>query len=139
MSTYREAGPRHGLQSESKDKHGVVMIDTFKTYTLDAARLSKSTLAWNLYGVGTDNLGRSAKPEDCGIPSTARNQPLVRVDSVNHCCSDVKVLRQGNTHIKIRGRDLRAKAAKVHIEPKQDSGFFEHLGANSETRVSTNT
>jgi hypothetical protein len=139
MSTYREAGWRHGFQSGNKEKHGVVMTDTFKAYTLDAARLPRSTLAWTLYGAGTDNIGRSAKPEECEIPSTARNQPLVRVDSVSLCCSDVKVLRQCNTHTKIRGRNLRAKAAKVDIEPKQDSGFFENLGANNETRVSVDT
>jgi hypothetical protein len=136
MSTYREASSRHGFQSGNKEKHGVFMTDTFEANTLDAARLPKSTLVGNLYGAGTDNLGRSAKPEECEIPSTARNQPLVRVDSVGRCCSDVKVPRKGNTHTKIRGRDLRAK---VHIEPKQDTGFFEHLRANSETRVSTNT
>ena len=84
-------------------KQGVVMTYTFKAYTQDAARLPKSTLTWNLYGAGIDNLDRSAKPEKCKIPSTARNQLLV--------C----------------------------IEPKQDPGFFEHLGTNSETRISTNT
>jgi hypothetical protein len=38
MSTYREAGPRRWLQSESKDKQGVVMKDTFKADTLVATR-----------------------------------------------------------------------------------------------------
>lgn len=107
-----------GYSQETSKKNGVMMTDTFEANTLDAARLPKSTLAWNLYGVKSTTGPRRF------------DQP---------CCSDVKVLRQGNTHTKIRGRDLRAKAAKVHIEPKQDSGFFEYLGANNETRVSTNT
>lgn len=131
MSTYREAGPRHGFQPGNKEKHGVAMTDTFKAYTLDAARLPKSTLAWNLHGASTDNLGRSAKPEECEKPSTARNQPLVRVDAFSLCDSDVRVLRQGKMHTKLRGRDLRAKAAKSPHWPKQDSGFFEHLRTNS--------
>ncbi len=69
--------------SQKQIKRGVVMTVTFKANTLDAARLPKLTLAWNLYGAGIDDLGRS--------------------------------------------------------EPKQDSGFFVHLGANNETHVSTNT
>jgi hypothetical protein len=138
ISTHREVDPDHGFRSGNKEKHGVIMTDTFKADTLNAARLPKSTLAWNLHGASADNVCRSTELKKRESSSTARNQPPVRVDSVSHCCSGVKVLRQGNTHTKIRGRDLRARTAKVHIEPKQDSRFFEHLGANSEIHVSTN-
>jgi len=114
------------------------VIDTFKANTRDAVRLPKPILNLNWGGAGTDNLARSAKPEEYEMPSTARIQQLVRVDSASLCRSDFRVMRQGKTHNKLHGRDLRTKAAKATIEPKQDSGFFEHLGTNRETRVPKN-
>jgi hypothetical protein len=33
MSTHRGVGPRHALQSESKDKNRIVMTDALKAYT----------------------------------------------------------------------------------------------------------
>jgi len=68
------------VAAERKYKQGVVMTDTLKTYTLDSARLPKSTLVWNLYGADIDNLGRIGKPEECEMSSTTRNQLLVHIE-----------------------------------------------------------
>jgi hypothetical protein len=137
MSTHREVGPRHGVLARNKEKQGDGMTDTIKTYTLNAACFPKSTLAWNVHRSITVNLGRSVKSVESQIAPTARNQLKVRVASVSLCDSDARTLCQSNTHPKLRSRDLRAKVIKTRIEPKQDSGVFEHLEANNETRVST--
>jgi hypothetical protein len=139
MSTHSEVDQHHEFRSENEEKHRVVVRDTFKADTLSTARLPKSTLTWNLHEASADNVCRGSKLKKYECLSTARHQPLGRVDSVSLCYLDAKILRQGNTHPELRGRDLRAKAIKIRIEPKQDSGVFEHLEATSETHVSTNT
>jgi threonine dehydrogenase-like Zn-dependent dehydrogenase len=65
------------------------------------------TLRWNLYGAGLENLGRNGKPERVPTPSPAPFQLLVRMDAVGICYSDVKIVRLGNQHPKLIGRDLQ--------------------------------
>ncbi|GBC92292.1 Sorbitol dehydrogenase [bacterium HR15] len=65
------------------------------------------TLRWNLYGAGLENLGRAGKPELVPTPHPAPTQLLVRMDAVGICYSDVKIVRLGNQHPKLFGRDLR--------------------------------
>lgn len=64
------------------------------------------TLRWNLYGAGLENLGRAGKPERVPTPRPAPTQLLVRMDAVGICYSDLKIVRLGEQHPKIR-RDLR--------------------------------
>ncbi|MCS7310963.1 MAG: alcohol dehydrogenase catalytic domain-containing protein, partial [Armatimonadetes bacterium] len=65
------------------------------------------TLRWNLYGAGLENLGREGKPECVPTPIPAPTQLLVRMDAVGICYSDVKIVRLGDQHPKLIGRDLR--------------------------------
>ncbi|MEN3001163.1 MAG: alcohol dehydrogenase catalytic domain-containing protein, partial [Armatimonadota bacterium] len=65
------------------------------------------TLRWNLYGAGLENLGREGKPERVPTPIPAPTQLLVRMDAVGICYSDVKIVRLGDRHPKLIGRDLR--------------------------------
>ena len=138
MSTHSEADQHHGFRPITEEKHGVVMRDTFEVDTLNTAPLPKSTLTWNLHWASTDNLCRSIKLKKYECLTTARHQPMGRVDSLCLWYSGAKILRLGNTHPEHRGRDQRTDAIEIHIEPKQDSRVFEHLETNSETHVSKN-
>jgi hypothetical protein len=73
-------------------------------------------LRWNLYGAGLENLGRDGKPEWVPTPMPAPTQLLVRMDAVGICYSDVKIVRLGNQHPKLFGRDLRAHPAVIGHE-----------------------
>jgi threonine dehydrogenase-like Zn-dependent dehydrogenase len=73
-------------------------------------------LRWNLYGAGLENLGQDGKPEWVPTPMPAPTQLLVRMDAVGICYSDVKIVRLGNQHPKLFGRDLRAHPAVIGHE-----------------------
>jgi threonine dehydrogenase-like Zn-dependent dehydrogenase len=73
-------------------------------------------LRWNLYGAGLENLGRDGKPEWIPTPKPAPTQLLVRMDAVGICYSDVKIVRLGNQHPKLFGRDLRTHPAVIGHE-----------------------
>ncbi len=66
-------------------------------------------LAWPLYGVGLENLGRDGRPVRWPTPRPAPDQILVRSDAVGLCYSDVKVIRQGGSHPRLYGRDLATR------------------------------
>ena len=68
--------------------------------------IPESHLSWNLYGQGFENLGLAGKPERVPTPHPGPDQILARIDSVGICYSDVKLINQGNQHLKIAGRDL---------------------------------
>ena len=72
--------------------------------------------AWNMYDAGTENIGRNGKPELVEIPELRDDQLLVRVDAVGLCFSDVKLIRLGNQHPKIMGRDLANNPTRVGHE-----------------------
>lgn len=74
------------------------------------------TLRWNLYGAGLENLGREGKPELVPTPTPAPTQLLVRMDAVGICYSDVKIVRLGNQHPKLFGRDLQKHPAVMGHE-----------------------
>lgn len=64
------------------------------------------TLRWHLYGAGLDYLGRDGKPETVPVPVPGRRQLLVRMDAVGICYSDVKIVRLGENHSRLTGRNL---------------------------------
>lgn len=66
-------------------------------------------LAWPLYGAGLENFGLAGRPVRWPVPQPAADQILVRSDAVGLCYSDVKVIRQGGSHPRLYGRDLRAR------------------------------
>ena len=79
-------------------------------------RVPEYTLRWNLYGAGLANLGRAGKPERVPTPQPTPTQLLVRMDAVGICYSDVKIVRLGNQHPKLFGRDLRKHPAVMGHE-----------------------
>ena len=62
---------------------------------------------WNLFGAGMENLGRNDLPERISLPIPDADSILVRHDACGICFSDVKIMRQGNAHSRLTGRNLR--------------------------------
>jgi len=81
--------------------------DILQAYREVAYNLPDKILTWRLYGAGLDNFGKDVKPVQLPMPKYGPDELLVRVDAVGICFSDVKVIRQGNKHPRITGRDLR--------------------------------
>ena len=44
------------------------MTDKFEQYQSAAEDLPPTNLAWNLYGVGIENVGRDGEPESFDVP-----------------------------------------------------------------------
>lgn len=82
------------------------MIKKYATYRSATHPQPEKTWAWNIYGVGLENIGKDGRAEQFSIPATEDDQLLVRIDSVGICYSDVKVIRQGSTHPKLYNCDL---------------------------------
>lgn len=62
--------------------------------------------AWQLHGAGFDNVGTEGQSETHELRPPAANELLLRVDAVGLCLSDIKIIRQGSEHARLRGRDL---------------------------------
>jgi len=65
-------------------------------------RIPKTSRAWNLYGAGLENLRLEKMP----MPAPAADELLVRIDAVGVCASDWKMISQGESHTRMRGKDL---------------------------------
>jgi len=87
----------------------------FQAYQNDL-NVPETTLAWNLYGAGTQSIGKEGQPERFPVPRLGDDQLLVRVDAVGLCYSDVKLIRLGGDHPKLYGRDLTKEPTRVGHE-----------------------
>ena len=92
------------------------MNNKFTSYRLADIPLPATTLAWNMYGPGLENVGQNGQPEQFPIPEPAADQILVRIDSVGMCFSDVKLIRQGGSHPKLYNRDLTVEPTRLGHE-----------------------
>ena len=70
--------------------------------------LPDKILTWRLKGKGLDNFGDSGKPDEIPFPSYSENDLIARVDAVGICFSDVKLIKSGDEHPRIKGRDLKS-------------------------------
>jgi len=77
-------------------------------YKRGDAPLPAKMWLWPLYGAGFENLGRDGKPILVPVPGYGPDELLVRHDCVGHCFSDVKVIRAGDHHPRLQGRDMKA-------------------------------
>ncbi len=84
--------------------------DTAKleAYQKGTAQLPAQSWLWPLYGAGLENLGVDDKPIVEPLPSIHADELLVRHDAVGLCFSDTKIVRAGETHPRLNGRDMRA-------------------------------
>jgi threonine dehydrogenase-like Zn-dependent dehydrogenase len=62
---------------------------------------------WPLYGAGLDNLGDDGQPIEVPMPAYGPDELLVRHDACGLCFSDIKIIRLGQQHPRIR-RDMQA-------------------------------
>ena len=63
---------------------------------------------WPLYGAGLENLGQDGKPILVDTPACGPDQLLVRHDAVGLCFSDTKIIKAGDTHPRLMGRNMKA-------------------------------
>ena len=63
---------------------------------------------WPLYGSGFENLGVDERPIQVDMPSCGPGHLLIRHDAVGLCFSDTKVIKVGEAHPRLGGRDMRA-------------------------------
>jgi threonine dehydrogenase-like Zn-dependent dehydrogenase len=82
----------------------------------DISDVPSTTLAWNVYGKGVENVGHGGLPEEVPVGAPGPDQLLVRVDAVGLCFSDVKLIRQGGEHPKLYGRDLAKEPTRLGHE-----------------------
>ena len=92
------------------------MTTKIEQYRAAQDAVPETTLAWNMYGVGVENIGRNNAPESFPTPQPNADQMLVRVDSVGMCFSDVKLIKQGGSHPKLYNRDLAVEPGRLGHE-----------------------
>lgn len=79
----------------------------YDEYVSGRSPLPDTNLAWPLYGVGLENLGRDRRPVAWPLPEIGPDELLARVDACGLCFSDIKVIKLGPEHPRISGRDLQ--------------------------------
>ena len=89
---------------------------TFSDYRLGDTALPEPNLGWNMYGTGIESMGSDGSPEPMDVPTPGPDQLLIRVDAVGLCFSDVKLIRLGNDHPKLYGRDLAVDPTRLGHE-----------------------
>lgn len=67
----------------------------------------EQTWRWHLYGAGLHRLGSHGKPEQVPVPVPNSRQLVVRMDAVGICYSDVKIVRLGENHPRLTGRNMK--------------------------------
>ncbi|MBN2006592.1 MAG: alcohol dehydrogenase catalytic domain-containing protein [Anaerolineae bacterium] len=82
------------------------MTDKLAQYRRAATPLPAVNRLWPLYGAGFENFGVDGRPLSVAMPEYGPDELLVRHDACSHCFSDVKVIRAGQNHPRIR-RDMR--------------------------------
>jgi threonine dehydrogenase-like Zn-dependent dehydrogenase len=81
--------------------------DNLRNYKNAEWPLPDKMWVWPLYGAGFENLGQDGKPIHVPMPSYGPDELLIRHDAVGLCFSDVKVIKAGNTHPRLQGRDMQ--------------------------------
>lgn len=82
------------------------MTDKIQRYRAVEYPIPASQRSWYLYGAGMENLGKDGQPVDNTVPAPNPDELLVRCDATGLCFSDIKIINQGNEHVRIKGRDM---------------------------------
>ena len=83
-----------------------VIMPLVKKRGLRPPRVPRTTLAWRLYGAGLDRFGDEDAPVELPLPPLKPDEILTRVEALGLCFSDIKIIRAGGSHPKLRNRDL---------------------------------
>lgn len=92
------------------------MTDKLQAYKRAETPVPDTMWLWPLYGEGFDNLGVNGKPIQVPVPSYGPDELLIRHDAVGLCFSDVKVIRAGDHHPRLQGRDMKANPVTLGHE-----------------------
>src|SRR5438045_143768 len=58
---------------------------------------------WEFHAAGLENFELRERP----LPEPGADEALVRIDAVGICASDVKIIKQGERHTRLKGVDLK--------------------------------
>jgi threonine dehydrogenase-like Zn-dependent dehydrogenase len=81
----------------------VSKLESFKNVD---AELPESYQAWELFGAGLENMGQDGVPTVKQLRPPRPNEVVLRSDALGLCLSDIKIIKQGSKHPRLRGRDL---------------------------------
>jgi len=82
-------------------------MDNYERYrNLDHA-VPKRTAAWRIYGQGMENFGDAKSPTLIPVPEPKDDEILVRSDAVGLCFSDTKIIKFGENHPRLQGRNMK--------------------------------
>jgi threonine dehydrogenase-like Zn-dependent dehydrogenase len=73
---------------------------------IDFDSLPATYRAWQLHGAGLESVGTDGAPDSLDLRPPKDNEILMRVEAVGLCLSDMKIIKQGSEHVRLRGRDL---------------------------------
>lgn len=83
-------------------------MSNYDDFVSGSCPLPDTNMAWPLYGVGLESLGREHRPVEWPLPEFGPDELLARVDACGLCFSDIKVIKLGPDHPRISGRDLQS-------------------------------
>jgi len=89
-------------------RHGLYADPKLDAYRQGRTPMPRKYWLWPLYGAGLENLGLDGKPTQMDVPLCGPKQLLVRHDAVGLCFSDTKVIKVGEAHPRLGGRDMKA-------------------------------
>lgn len=84
-----------------------LVFDKLQAYRAASNPLPATNRLWPLYGRGFENLGQNGHWIERPMPSFGPDQLLVRHDACGICYSDIKVIRAGEDHPRLQGKDMR--------------------------------
>ncbi len=82
------------------------MTDPLSEYQAGSGPIPGEMLAWQVFGRGLENVGRDGRPVRIPVPRPQFDELLARVDAAGLCFSDIKILKLGNEHHRLSGRNL---------------------------------
>ena len=69
--------------------------------------LPQKILAWRMFGAGFENFGENDQPSVLPLPEIADDELLVKINAVGLCFSDVKLIRAGEEHPRVKSKNLK--------------------------------
>lgn len=69
--------------------------------------LPEKILAWRMFGAGFENFGENDQPSVLPLPEIADDELLVKINAVGLCFSDVKLIRAGEEHPRVKSKNLK--------------------------------
>ncbi len=76
---------------------------------MSRASVPSTYRAWQLFGAGFDNIGKNGGPVELPLLAPRENEILFRTDAIGLCLSDIKIIKLGNEHPRLSGRDLASE------------------------------